>query len=151
MKIPFYLLLFKTFGAQKRAVRPEMQRLGLSPGQPKILDFLAGTAGCIQKDLASSCDIEPATVSKLLDNMEASGLIVRKEKAGDRRSVLITLTDAGRAAQQAMERYFAGVERKTLKGFDKQEAEAFYSYLRRAYINLSGKEPDWKRGEHHAE
>ena len=77
MKIPFNLIVLKTFHAQKNKVRPLMNAIGLSPGQPKVLTFLALHGACLQKDLAAACDIEPATISKLLNLLEEKGYLER--------------------------------------------------------------------------
>ena len=42
----------------------------LSPGQPKILRYVATHQNCMLKDIASSCDVECATVSKILNALE---------------------------------------------------------------------------------
>ena len=81
MKTPFHLLLIRTYHAQKNRLRPEMAGIGLSPGQPKILNRLMEKDCCMQKELAESCDIQPATVSRMLDTMEQAGLVCRQEEA----------------------------------------------------------------------
>lgn len=85
MKTPFHLLLIRTYHAQKNRLRPEMAGIGLSPGQPKILNRLMEKDCCMQKELAESCDIQPATVSRMLDTMEQAGLVCRQEEAPRRR------------------------------------------------------------------
>ena len=47
MKIPFNLIVLKTFHAQKNKVRPLMNAIGLSPGHPKVLTFLALHGACL--------------------------------------------------------------------------------------------------------
>ena len=110
MKLPFNLLVLKVFHAQKNRVRPEMALIGLSPGQPKLLTFLALNGECLQKDLAAACDIEAATISKLLNSLEENGLIRRDTHSGDR----------------------------SLSGFTPEEAELFQRFLKRMYRNLTG-------------
>ena len=70
MDVPFSIALLKSYHAQNNVFRPMIAELGLSVGQPKILGFLARHDGCMQKDLAAMCDIEPATISRLLDKMD---------------------------------------------------------------------------------
>ena len=62
MKIPFHLMMFKSFHAQRNVLRKGMKEL--SPGQPKILRYVATHQNCMLKDIASSCDVECATVYK---------------------------------------------------------------------------------------
>lgn len=78
MDTPFTIVMYRTFHAQRNAIRPGMADIGLSPGQPKILHYLLNHDGCMQRELADACDIEPATVSRLLDKMEEDGLVRRE-------------------------------------------------------------------------
>src|SRR5262245_32037844 len=49
-----------------------------------------------QKDLAASMSLDGSSVVRLLDNLEAAGLIQRKEGEQDRRAKIITLTPRGK-------------------------------------------------------
>ncbi|SCJ05678.1 Salmolysin [uncultured Clostridium sp.] len=140
MKTPFYLLLLKTHNAQRMRIRPHMEGLGLSPGQPKMLSFLRMHPGCMQRELAEGCDIEPATVSRLLENMERAGLITRQPSPDSKRAVCVSITEKGIAAQQAMATGWRKVEREALAGFTPEEKEQFTQYLCRMYGNLTGKD-----------
>lgn len=139
MNIPFHLLILKSYNAQKNAMRPFMQALGLSTGQPKILSFLRMRDGCMQKDLAEYCNIEPATVSRLLNHMEDRGLIARRTADGNRRAVRITITETGKEAERRMRLCFREVDQISLEGFSEEEREQFMDYLRRMHENLTAR------------
>lgn len=139
MKLPFNLLVLKVFHAQKNRVRPEMALIGLSPGQPKLLTFLALNGECLQKDLAAACDIEAATISKLLNSLEENGLIRRDTHSGDRRATRIALTEAGSWLYETEIRPRIGtINQCSLSGFTPEEAELFQRFLKRMYRNLTG-------------
>jgi DNA-binding MarR family transcriptional regulator len=138
METPFHLLILKLSLAQKKLIRPSMQELGLSAGQPKILSFLKRHGECIQKELAGYFEIEPATVSKLLDNMEAAGLIERR--ARDKRAVFVRLTEKGQQMEEKAEKRFEEIRKMELSGFSEREKAEFISYLCRMYQNMTGKE-----------
>mgnify|MGYP001461336377 CR=1 FL=1 len=138
MQIPFNLIVLKVFHAQKNKVRPLMNAVGLSPGQPKVLTFLALHGECLQKELAASCDIEPATISKLLNNLEENGLITRTGQEDDRRAIMIALTARGRTLfETEVEPRFARVNATSLAGFTEEEKRQFEHYLLRMYQNLT--------------
>lgn len=40
----------------------------LTAGQPKVLDYLGKHNGCIQKSIATGCQIEPATLTGILSH-----------------------------------------------------------------------------------
>lgn len=139
MKLPFNLLVLKVFHAQKNRVRPEMALIGLSPGQPKLLTFLALNGECLQKDLAAACDIEAATISKLLNSLEENGLIRRDTHSGDRRATRIALTEAGSWLYETEIRPRIGaINQCSLSEFTPEEAELFQRFLKRMYRNLTG-------------
>jgi MarR family transcriptional regulator, transcriptional regulator for hemolysin len=56
-----------------------------------------------QKDLAASMSLDGSSVVRLLDNLEAAGLIKRKEGENDRRAKIILLTPQGRAIADKVE------------------------------------------------
>jgi MarR family transcriptional regulator, transcriptional regulator for hemolysin len=56
-----------------------------------------------QKDLAASMSLDGSSVVRLLDNLEAAGLIKRKEGENDRRAKIILLTPQGRAIADKIE------------------------------------------------
>jgi DNA-binding MarR family transcriptional regulator len=61
------------------------------------------------KDVAANLDLEHSTVSRLLGEVEAEGLVVRAPDPTDRRRTTVALTDLGRAVVSdatAMTRYF---------------------------------------------
>ena len=56
----------------------------LTAGQPKVLDYLGKHNGCIQKSIATGCQIEPATLTGILSRMEEKKLIIRQTKDGNK-------------------------------------------------------------------
>ena len=124
MKIPFHLMMFKSFHAQRNVLRKGMKEL--SPGQPKILRYVATHQNCMLKDIASSCDVECATVSKILNALEEKEFLEKEISKNNKRALCLSITEK--------------VEQLSLQGFSEREKEQFYDYLNRMYENLSGKE-----------
>jgi DNA-binding MarR family transcriptional regulator len=138
--IQLYRALYKTFHAQKNRIRPGMTEIGLSTGQPKVLGYLASRDGCMQKDIASALDIEPATVSQILTGMAQDGLVRRSSPEERRRAESVFITEKGREAYARWQQVCQEVEGVALQGFNPVEREQFIAYLCRMYRNLSGKE-----------
>jgi MarR family transcriptional regulator, transcriptional regulator for hemolysin len=80
-----------------RLLRREMNRraaeLGATRAQWRVLARLY-RSGCGQRqvDLAESLDVEPITLSRMLDRLEEAGLIERRRDPEDRRAWRIHLT-----------------------------------------------------------
>lgn len=48
-------------------------------------------------DLAKAAELSPASVTAMLDHLERDGVVSRRRSEQDRRVVVVTLTDSGRA------------------------------------------------------
>ena len=116
-----------------------MNAFQLSPGQPKVLRYIQSHENCKLKDIAKECDVECATVSKMLDNLEEKGMIIRNINPQNKRAYQVNLTDKGRSALQKWEEHCMEVEQISLQGFTPEEKEQFQNYLSRMYTNLTGK------------
>ena len=135
MNKPFCILFSRAYRAQTAQIRPRMANQGISMGQPKILQLLTGSSRT-QVELARACDIEPATVSKILDLMEQAGMIERVRSDKDRRSIQVQITEFGAQQHAKMSEIHAEGEALALEGFSAKEREQFISYIQRMTDNL---------------
>ena len=137
-----HYLLMKAHGAVKRAVLAEGAKLGLTPGQPKILEFLMNNGESDQKTLAADCEIEQATAGGILLRMEAAGLIARRRREGNRRSLYVSLTPRGVETAQKMDEAAREVDRIAASLLSEGEEERLKNMLasvRRAMIETEEK------------
>ncbi|WP_405353916.1 MarR family winged helix-turn-helix transcriptional regulator [Ruminococcus sp.] len=130
-----YLLMADHFLVQK-SLLASIRESGLTPGQPKILDYLKNHDGCVQKEIARGCHIEPASITVILKGMESKGYIERKMLGGDRRSLYVFLTDKGKQYVEYLNEKFDKVESMALKNFSDDEKEQFNDLLMRVYENM---------------
>lgn len=133
----FHHQLMKAYAMMHKTVMNEAQTLGLTAGQPKILEYLLTQEGAEQYRIAKHCEIEPATVGSILNRMETSGLVERRRLGTNRRSLYVYLTDKGRKAAQQVEEIFAAAEKTALKGIGEEEREIMRESLLKVYENLS--------------
>ncbi|MBS0223737.1 MAG: MarR family transcriptional regulator [Proteobacteria bacterium] len=82
-----------------------------------------------QKELAASLSLDGSSVVRLLDNLEAAGLIQRREAASDRRAKAIFLTPRGRAIADKVEDVARQVQRDALAGLSDRDIETTYRVL----------------------
>ena len=92
-------MLRKRFEQRARAAS-----LGLTRAQASVLAHLARQEGINQAALAQSLDLEPITLARLLDRLQAARLIERRPDPKDRRAHLLYLTEA---AYPLLDRIFA--------------------------------------------
>ena len=74
-----------------------------------------------QKDLAASMSLDGSSVVRLLDNLEAAGLIKRKEGETDRRAKIILLTTRGRAIADRVETVARRIRGDALSGLSDKD------------------------------
>ncbi len=115
----------------ERTVLPRAAGLGLTPGQPKVLEYLLRYGESDQKTIASCCEIEPATAGSILNRMEEAGLVRRERHEGNRRSLYVTLTREGKEMAEKMEVIFADAEKQVLSSLTEEQREMLKALLER--------------------
>ena len=133
-----HYLLMKSYSVLNRKIQSGVGALGLTPGQPKVLDYLSRFGERDQKTIAAYCEIEPATVGSILARMEAAGMIVRRRRPGDRRALLVSLTERGRAAAAEVDGVFARAEAEAAQGMTADEVEGLKAALERFCRSAAG-------------
>lgn len=132
----FHQLIKKTHLSFAKRVLAETQKLGLSAGQPKILEFLLEVDSVEQKTIAIHCEIEPATVGTILLGMESKGLIVRNRENDNRRSLFVSLTPEGREYALKVKEIFDRNEKEIFSNFSDDEVETLKNLLNRVFDNI---------------
>ena len=130
-----YLLMANHLRVQK-ALLAQVRRMGLTPGQPKVLDDLLDCDGAVQREIARRCHIEPATLTSVLLGMEENGLIERRQLNGNRRSLYVFLTQRGRQLAEQVRRCFEEIEGRALFGLDKEQQQQLITILTKISKNL---------------
>ena len=137
MELSIHYLLMKAHTALNKKILSRAYEIGLSPGQPKILEYLVSHDGSDQKTIATNCEIEPATVGSILGRMENMGLIQRRQREGNRRSLFVFLTDKGRAAASQMENIFILSDKQAAKDLTEKDIDELTRILTKLYSNLT--------------
>lgn len=130
-----HMMLYRAFHAQTNFLRPRMAKIGLGPGQPKILGYLGVNGPCSQRTLAEYFELDPAAVSRMLASLSQSGF-VRMTQGEDRRTRLAEVTGEGRAALAEWDRCCDEEGATMLAGFSPDEVAQLQDYLTRIHANL---------------
>lgn len=110
---------------------------GLSAAQWRLLVRLVKDEGVAQARLAELLEIEPISVSRLLDRMGEGGWIERRQDANDRRVRMIFPTDKSRAAFAEVKSMAGEVYEDALAGLSPEARKATIDGLIRIVDNLS--------------
>lgn len=131
-----HYLLMKAHAMMQCCIFAEAQKIGLSSGQPKVLDYLYSHEGSDQKTIAAYCEIEPATLASILLRMEQKQLIERRQEHGNRRSLFVYLTQTGRMAADKMHTIFEAYDRQASETMDSGDLETVKGLLTEVCNNL---------------
>jgi DNA-binding MarR family transcriptional regulator len=113
--------------------------LGLSAGQELLLMLLWEKEPRTQAELTREMAIEPPTTSKMLSRLERAGVIVRNRSELDRRTVLVTLTEAGRALEGPVNAAWRTLEEDTVGALTPEEQDQLLVLLGRVLESLAAK------------
>jgi DNA-binding MarR family transcriptional regulator len=91
-KITIGFQLAKILKLKRRFIDIEMKELGLSRTGWQVLFWLTILAPCSQKELLKNLDIDAGHLARVLEEFEQKKYIVRSQIEGDRRSLLIQIT-----------------------------------------------------------
>ena len=105
--------------------------LGLTPARVTALSLIASDPDMNQTKLARSLDIAGPSALKMVDALEAAGLVCRQAVAGDRRRYLLALTDTGRSQMEALRLRMAEYEERIAADLSAAERELLVGLLNR--------------------
>jgi DNA-binding MarR family transcriptional regulator len=128
-------LLRQTMSALNRAAETEMRPHGLTAVQWAPLMIISRGGNPTAASLARDLNTDTGAMTRMLDRLEAKGLLVRSRSATDRRVVVLTLTEQGRDLTTRIPHHLARVYNQHLTGFNHEEFVQFKQMLRRLIAN----------------
>lgn len=133
-----FFVLDRTFLKLAQAADSTLaQGSGISRAQAAVLVYLGYHDGCTLSELAEGTGRKNAAISGLVDRMEMSELILRKQSYGDRRQKLVSLTDKGWTAREDVMTDFRDFNTRLTQGLSEAETAAVMKFLARSVDNIS--------------
>jgi MarR family transcriptional regulator for hemolysin len=121
----------------RRRFEQNAAHLGLSSAQWRLLVRVFKEEGITQARLAELLEVEPISVSRLIDRMEEGGWIERRADPQDRRVRNIYLSQKSRTIFQDMRAVADEVFGSALKGVSPDQREVLFHCLKTIISNLS--------------
>ena len=121
----------------RRRFEANASRFGLSSAQWRLLARVWKEEGVAQARLAELLEVEPISVSRLIDRMAEGGFIERRADPHDRRVRTIHLTARSRDIFQDMRSIADGVYASALAGLSDEQAKAVIDGLKAIISNLN--------------
>jgi DNA-binding MarR family transcriptional regulator len=109
----------------------------LNLAQAKALVRLEKNEGVSQARLAELAEVDPMTMVRILDRMEAEGLLERRPDPADRRARCLYLTAKAKPILDEIWRLSDEIRAEIFVGVSKEERERFMGVLERLYANIS--------------
>src|SRR5215469_12228799 len=107
--------MIRTYADQKA------RQFGITRAQWVVLVRLDRFEGLKQSELADMLDLQPITLTRLLDGLSENGLIERRADPDDRRAKRLFLTPAARPLLEQLSRLGEDIMETAIAGLDRSE------------------------------
>src|ERR1700761_8874305 len=122
--------MLRTYADQKAS------QFGITRAQWVVLVRLDRFEGLKQSELAEMLDLQPITLTRLLDRLSDSGLIERRADPNDRRAKRLYLTPAARPLLEQLTSLGEDLMETVLAGLDRKDVDALLAGLGTIKENL---------------
>lgn len=133
----FGAMLADTSRLLRKRFDQRLRFTGSTRAQWHAIFKLSKQEGMKQAELADALDVEPITLTRLLDRMEEGGWVERQADPSDRRVRLLFLTDKARNALVPMRLVIDEIYEGAMAGLEPAEREQLMHLLTRVRTNLS--------------
>ena len=137
-EIAVYLNLSACKLKQYTAAALRQNNVELTPEQFLLIDLLWNHGPMSQQTIADKMQKDKNSVTKLVDALEAKGLVIRKKDDNDRRSNLLVLTQKAEGMKDSAKEKGISVLDRALEGISEEELKAFLATLNKLNANMSG-------------
>jgi DNA-binding MarR family transcriptional regulator len=120
---------------QALASDPEVSALEVTAAQYVIIARLAEEEVNSSAQLCKSFSYDAGAMTRMVDRLEAKGLLQRRRCTDDRRLINLELTEAGKALFPKMKALSMQIQNRFLRGFNKTEVRQLEEYLQRILQN----------------
>lgn len=126
------LALLHAREATLKPFRQELDDIGLTVQQWRVIRVLVEGKPCCATELADRCVLMPPSLSRILNTLTERGLIERVEDSDARRR-RVQITDEGRAKYDAMSQKAAGIYEDLEERFGSEKMETLLDLLNELY------------------
>lgn len=124
-----------------RRFEERAQSLSLTLPQCKALIYLQDSEGVSQKRLAELSELDPMTLVRILDRMEADGWVQRRFDPSDRRAHTLWLTAKVKPVVDHVWQLIQETRAEMLQGLSAEERALLVTLLERVHANLTSLPP----------
>jgi DNA-binding MarR family transcriptional regulator len=126
----------ETAHAMRRTFDRRAASLGATRAQWKVLFRLTRTPGLRQVELADMMDIEPITLSRIVDRLDEAGLVERRADPADRRAWRLYVTEKAQPLVSELRRLGNELAAEAFAGLTPDRLELLRETLAQVRDNL---------------
>jgi MarR family transcriptional regulator, transcriptional regulator for hemolysin len=131
----------ETAHALRRAFDRRAATLGVTRAQWKVLFRLSRQPGLRQIELADILDVEPITLSRIIDRLEEAGLVERRTDPADRRAWRLELTARAQPLIAKLRTLAEALMDEAFAGLSNEELELMRAKLTKIRDNIAAANP----------
>lgn len=135
-QLPINILIYDVARLGRRCFDRRARPLGLTQPQWRMLAVLSKREGINQVSLADILDIQPITLTRQLDRLEANGWVERRPDPSDRRAIQLFLTAKAQPLVNQIWKVGEGVAKDMLEAIPESERDKARDVLTRMRENL---------------
>jgi MarR family transcriptional regulator, transcriptional regulator for hemolysin len=125
----------------RRNMDRRLQSLGLTQAQWRAIVHLSRSEGMTQAALAESLEIQPITLTRLIDRMEGAGWVERRTHPLDRRAVQLFLTPQSQPILEEMHARAGDTLNEATRGVSPRAQRQLVATLEQIKHNLTAADP----------
>ncbi len=130
--------IYETSRTMRRHFDRRARAMGFTQGQWRVLWKLNSNAGISQVGLADLLDMQPISLTRVLDRMETAGLIERRPDPNDRRAVQLFLTPEAGPILVVLRKIAEEVRATATKDISPEQQAHVIGLLRHMRANFDG-------------
>lgn len=132
----------------RRDFNRRAQKLGLTQTQWQALCVLSNNEGINQAALADLLEVQPITLGRLIDRLESTGWVERRNHPTDRRAITLYLTPKAEPILNQMSKLAEETRNLALQGVSDSELDQVMRILEHIRGNLLSNEAQSEEGEY---
>ena len=126
----------KTYQLSSRFLAQKVSELNLTSVQAMVLGFLTEGDQITSSELGKRTELDSATLTGILDRLEAAEFLERKSNPDDRRSIHIHLTPKGRAMGREASRVIVEANAEFLQVLTEEQKRDLHSIISTLRLNV---------------
>ncbi|MER5950948.1 MarR family winged helix-turn-helix transcriptional regulator [Streptomyces sp. NPDC001904] len=126
---PVSLALARVARLHRAAAGRRLRGLGLYPGQEFVMMHLWDKGPVRQSELIKAVELDPSTVTKMLQRLEQAGHVRRSPDPDDRRAVRVEATETSCGLRKDVADAWCALEEQSLAGLSGAEQTEFVRLL----------------------